>query len=241
MNNLVVITGAGISVESGIQPFRGKNGVWEENPQEMATYRMFKSDPERFLSWYYHRFVSAKDALPNYTHQTLAKHNIKVITQNVDGLHVKANHNSDMLIEIHGNIHYKRKIESEYLEDLELANWQSIHENNVSKEVLDLFHIASNGEITEQSYRPHILLFDEYYTELYQYSKAMTWLLEADTILFMGTSNSVGFTANALQIGLNKHKNVIVVDPNPSPSFDHPAIQLHKMSSTAYCQQYLVN
>lgn len=238
MNNLVVITGAGISVESGIQPFRGKNGVWEENPQEMATYRMFKQDPERFLSWYYHRFVSCKDALPNTTHEILAAKNIKVITQNVDSLHKKANHNIDSLIEIHGNIHYKRKIDAESIEELVIADWDAINENNVEQEVLSLFNIQPNGDIKDDSYRPHILLFDEYYTELFKYSKALKWILEADTILFMGTSNSVGFTAGALQTSLNKNKNVIVVDPNPAPSFIHPHIELHQMSSTAFCKHY---
>ncbi len=60
MQNTVVITGAGISVESGIQPFRGKNGLWNENPTEMATYRNFRTNTSAFLQWYYHRFVSCK-------------------------------------------------------------------------------------------------------------------------------------------------------------------------------------
>jgi NAD-dependent deacetylase len=92
--------------------------------------------------------------------------------------------------------------------------------------------------IDSESYRPHILLFDEYYTELYQYEKAITWLLEAHAIIFMGTSNSVGFTSGALQIGVSKNKKVIVVDPNPSPSFNHPAVEIIKASATEFCTQF---
>ena len=238
MENLVVITGAGISVESGIQPFRGKNGVWEENPQEMATYRMFQKDPSHFLTWYYHRFVSCKEALPNITHETLAQKNIKVITQNVDNLHRKANHPLENLVEIHGNINYKRKLHATLIQELEIADWNSLKENNIEKEVLEMFDISKEGFISDASSRPHVLLFDEYYTELYQYSKALSWVLNADTLLFMGTSNSVGFTAGALQTAIQKNKKVIVVDPNPAPSFHHLQVELFTMNATDYCKQY---
>jgi len=239
MENIVVITGAGISVESGIQPFRGKNGVWEENPMEMATYHKFSNEPGHFLQWYYNRFISCRDALPNPAHEILANKQIKVITQNVDSLHVKANHPKDKLIEIHGNINFKRRVNAEYLDELVLAEWQSVNEENLEKELFDLFLITEGGKINEKkSYRPHILLFDEYYTELYQYEKAITWILDADTIIFMGTSNSVGFTSGALQIGVSKNKKVIVVDPNPSPSFIHPEVDLIKMTASDFCKMY---
>jgi NAD-dependent deacetylase len=240
MENIVVITGAGISVESGIQPFRGPKGVWEENPMEMATYHKFSTDPSSFLQWYYHRFVSCKDALPNEAHNILANKNIKVITQNIDNLHVKAGHLSENLIQIHGNINYKRKINAEYLNELVLADWQNVRAESIENDLFDLFGISAGGKINDQaSYRPHILLFDEFYTELYQYEKAIIWLLEADTIIFMGTSNSVGFTSGALQIGVSKGKKVIVVDPNPSPSFNHPGVEIVKATATDYCNKYL--
>ena len=239
MENLVVITGAGVSVESGIQPFRGKNGVWEENPMEMATYHKFSTEPGHFLQWYYHRFASCKDALPNAAHKILATKNIKVITQNIDNLHIKANHPVDSLVEIHGNINYKRRINAENLEELELADWQSVTEHNLKMDLFGLFNITEGGKINEKkSYRPHILLFDEYYTELYQYEKAITWILSADTIIFMGTSNSVGFTSGALQIGVSKNKKVIVVDPNPSPSFIHPNVEIFEMTASEFCKMY---
>ena len=239
MENIVVITGAGISVESGIQPFRGKSGIWEENPMEMATYNKYSTDPGHFLEWYYNRFVSCKDALPNTAHNILANKNIKVITQNIDNLHIKANHPVANLVEIHGNINYKRRINAEYLEELEFADWQSVKEDNIKKDLFDLFVITEGGKINvKKSYRPHILLFDEFYTELYQYEKAISWVLSADTIIFMGTSNSVGFTSGALQMSIKKNKKIIVVDPNPSLSFVHPEVDLIKMTASDFCKMY---
>ena len=137
MEDIVVITGAGVSVESGIQPFRGKSGIWEENPMEMATYHKFSTDPGHFLEWYYNRFASCKDALPNAAHEILATKNIKVITQNIDNLHIKANHPVESLVEIHGNINYKRTINAEDLEELVLADWLSVSEESLKKDLLD--------------------------------------------------------------------------------------------------------
>ena len=239
MENIVVITGAGISVESGIQPFRGKSGIWEENPMEMATYEKYSKEPSVFLQWYYKRFISCKDALPNAAHEILANQNVKVITQNIDNLHIKANHSKENLVEIHGNINYKRRINANNIEDIVLANWENLDEKNLEKELFDLFDIREGGKIDKKmSYRPHILLFDEYYTELFQYEKAISWILSADTIIFIGTSNSVGFTSGALQIGVSKNKKVIVVDPNPSLSFIHPSVDLIKMTATEFCKMY---
>ncbi len=239
MKNIVVITGAGVSVESGIQPFRGPKGVWEENPMEMATYHKYSTDPGHFLSWYYHRFISCMDALPNDAHKILANNNVKVITQNIDNLHMKAGHQNESLIEIHGNINYKRKINAEHLNQLEHANWQNVHPERLEHDLYNLFSIGKEGQIIEnQSYRPHVLLFDEYYTELYQYEKAIRWLLEAHAIIFMGTSNSVGFTSGALQIGVSKNKKVIVVDPNPSPSFNHPVVEIIQATASEFCNQF---
>jgi len=242
MQNTVVITGAGISVESGIQPFRGKNGIWNENPTEMATYRNFRTNTSGFLQWYYHRFVSCKDALPNSAHEILAKQNVKLITQNIDNLHHKAGHATDALIEIHGNINFKRTIQAMERDELVLAHWDQVDEAHLERDLFDLFHIRKDGSIDEQqSMRPHILLFDEYYTELYQYTKAQQWLEAAPTIIFIGTSNSVGFTYGALQEALFAKKKIIVVDPNPAPSFMQPSVEIIQSTATEFCNKYLMN
>lgn len=238
-DNLVIITGAGISVESGIQPFRGNNGIWEENPMGMATFRKFINEPGKFLSWYYKRFITCLPAQPNETHHILSSHNVKVITQNIDGLHRKANHSKSNLIEIHGCITEKRKINAITRDELIPTGWDQVDEADMVKSLFDLFQIPQSGIVDEQnSFRPHVLLFDEIYTDLYLVEDAFKWVLEADTIIFMGTSNSVGITAGILELGLQKKKRIIVVDPNPDKTFMHPDVELFLESSSIFCKKY---
>lgn len=237
--NILVIAGAGISVESGIQPFRGKDGIWEENPMTMATFRKFVTDPSAFLTWYYSRFKSCLNAEPNYTHEILASKGIRVITQNIDGLHRKANHTSELLIEIHGCLSEKRKVNSTLRSEIVDAQWDKVDQSNLVDSLYSLFNIREDGVVSESnSFRPHVLLFDEVYTDLYEIEKAMKWVLESDTIIFMGTSNSVGITEGILQIGLDKRKNIIVVDPNPAESFKLPGVQIFETTASIFCREY---
>jgi NAD-dependent deacetylase len=238
-SNTLVVTGAGISVESGIQPFRGKDGIWEENPLEMATYRKFINEPDAFLEWYYKRFKSCLGAKPNKTHQILADKNIRVITQNIDGLHRQANHNYENLIEIHGCIHEKRPINTISRSQIIPAHWEKVDEKNLRKSLYNLFQIPLNGLTdAQESYRPHILLFDEIYDDLYLIEEALKWVLGAETIIFMGTSNSVGITSGILEIAIRKGKQILVVDPNPDKSFLDLGIDIFKEESTSFCKKY---
>jgi NAD-dependent deacetylase len=235
LNNAVFVTGAGISVESGIKPFRGASGIWEENPMEMATFRKFMTDPGFFLSWYYQRFVSCRNALPNLTHQTLSERGYRVITQNVDGLHRKANHPEGQLIEIHGYIEQKRKVDAISRTELIEADWDKVDESNLIESLYELFHIDARGKVDpRKSLRPHILLFDEFYTELYQIQKAMQWVNEADTVVFMGTSNAVGITAGILSMAEDQHKQVVVVDPAPVSSLCVPGAKIFQVRATDF-------
>ncbi len=104
----VVLTGSGISVASGIMPFRGKGGLWEKyNPEEMASIGTFRRNPQN--AWVMHKEVYevVEKALPNPAHLALAEMEkmgfvSSIITQNVDSLHQKAG--SKTVIEFHGNI-----------------------------------------------------------------------------------------------------------------------------------------
>jgi len=238
--NTLIITGAGISVDSGIQPFRGKDGVWDENPMTMATYDKLYTDPLCFLSWYYTRFKSCLNAEPNDTHKILAKQNIKVITQNVDGLHRKANHNAENLIEIHGCLNEKRIVNATQRSEIVNANWKNVDDSRLKESLFELFRIPKNGIINEiNSFRPHVLLFDEVYSDLYEIEKALKWVLESEIIIFMGTSNSVGITQGILEMSLLKKKQIIVVDPEPDESFKNYNIRIIKEKSTDFCKEYL--
>jgi NAD-dependent deacetylase len=128
---------------------------------------------------------------------------------------------------------------SDCIGQLKMADWEKIIDPK--RDLKALFNLTSNGEITQKSYRPHVLLFDEYYTELYHYKKALDWVNEADTIIFMGTSNSVGFTETVLDISVNQGKKVIVVDPSPSPSFFQKGVEFEMITAFEYISKIKVN
>src|SRR3954465_12396757 len=105
----VVLTGAGISVPSGIPDFRTPGeGMWEKvNPMEVAHIDAFRRDPDRFWHFYSQRFMSLRDKQPNRAHEIVAELERRgliraVITQNIDRLHRAAG--TDDLIEVHGSI-----------------------------------------------------------------------------------------------------------------------------------------
>ena len=105
---VTVLTGAGISAESGIPTFRDPGGLWEEfDPQELANVEAFLDNPELVQGWYRHRRQVVEDAEPNAGHRALAEleahgPTVSVVTQNVDDLHNRAG--SKTVIELHGNI-----------------------------------------------------------------------------------------------------------------------------------------
>ena len=106
--HVTVLTGAGISAESGIPTFRDPGGLWEEfDPQELANVEAFLDNPELVQGWYRHRRQVVEDAEPNAGHRALADleahgSDVAVVTQNVDDLHHRAG--SSTVIELHGNI-----------------------------------------------------------------------------------------------------------------------------------------
>jgi NAD-dependent deacetylase len=106
--HVAVLTGAGISTESGIPTFRDPDGLWEEfDPQELANVEAFLDNPELVQGWYRHRRQVVEEAEPNAGHRALADlethvPSVAVVTQNVDDLHNRAG--SSTVIELHGNI-----------------------------------------------------------------------------------------------------------------------------------------
>ena len=112
VRKVTVLTGAGISTDSGIPDFRGPQGVWTRNPgaQQLSTYQAYVSDPAvRRRSWQARRSNPAWTAEPNPAHVALAElagsHlDTRVITQNIDGLHQKASTPAERVIEVHGSM-----------------------------------------------------------------------------------------------------------------------------------------
>ena len=113
---IAILTGAGISTESGIPDFRGPNGVWTKNPaaEKTATLQYYVSDPEvRKLAWQNRLRSEMWSAEPNDGHRAVAElaqvANVHtLVTQNIDGLHHAAGSDPDFLIEIHGTVHFAK-------------------------------------------------------------------------------------------------------------------------------------
>src|SRR6266571_743586 len=111
---VLVLTGAGVSAESGIPTFRGKDGYWRNlDPARLATSEAFTRDPKLVWEWYRERRHRIRNAQPNAAHAaiaTLAQHadEFLLVTQNVDDLHVRAGLPKEKMVQIHGNIFITR-------------------------------------------------------------------------------------------------------------------------------------
>jgi NAD-dependent deacetylase len=248
--NILYITGAGVSAESGIPTFRGKDGFWtigsrNYTPMQMATRQMYSQNPAEFLAWYYHRFAVYRHHGPNDVHHWLADKNL--ITQNIDGLDGKAGNKN--YIAIHGRLDQMTLFhEQGPVVDIFNTPW----DNLIDKVNLDsderspelkhaLFEIFNIDHITEKpelnrSFKPYVLLFDEYYTELYRISEAQNRMLDADKMIFMGTSFSVNITQMALEIAMRYDTPIEVVDPQPI-KLPYENVVYHQMKASEFIQK----
>ena len=172
--HIVVLTGAGISAESGLRTFRDTDGLWEGfNVEDVATPRAWKKDPQLVLNFYNQRRADVAKALPNAAHRGLAElekdFNVTIITQNIDDLHERGG--STNVVHLHGEIF---KMRSERDDSLVYDIKQDI----------ELGHLA---EDTAQL-RPHIVWFEE---EVPMIAKAAQIASEADIFVVIGTSLAV--------------------------------------------------
>ena len=236
--NTLYITGAGVSAASGIPTFRGEDGYWtigskNYTPMEMATRAMYENNPREFLAWYYHRFATYRHHGPNQVHHWLSDKNL--ITQNIDGLDGKAG-NTDF-IGIHGRLDQMTLFHHQGDDVMAFnAPWDKVNEDNLHHSLLEVFNIINESPKLNESFKPYVLLFDEYYTELYRISEAQQRMLDADKIVFIGTSFSVNITQMALDIARSQGTPIEVVDPDPTHVF-HPNVTYHKMTALEYVQQ----
>ncbi len=236
--NTLYITGAGVSAASGIPTFRGEDGYWtigskNYTPMEMATRAMYENNPREFLAWYYHRFATYRHHGPNEVHHWLSDKNL--ITQNIDGLDGKAG-NTDF-IAIHGRLDQMTLFHHQGDDVMAFnAPWDNVNEDNLHHSLLEVFNINNESPKLNESFKPYVLLFDEYYTELYRISEAQQRMLDADKIVFIGTSFSVNITQMALDIARSQDTPIEVVDPDPTHVF-HPNVTYQKMTALEYVQQ----
>ncbi len=217
---VVVLTGAGISAESGIPTFRGAEGYWVVGsrnymPQEMATLEMFERAPEEVWRWYLYRFGVCRHAQPNAGHAALVRleralgERFTLVTQNIDGLHRRAG--SERVYCIHGDAAWVRCAAECGVGLLDLPDLPPRQKD-------DPFGAAERKALTCPRcggwLRPHVLWFDEYYDEEhYRMQSALRAADQADLLLVVGTS---GATNLPMQIGrLVFHRGKAMVDVNP--------------------------
>jgi NAD-dependent deacetylase len=230
--HLTVLTGAGISAESGIPTFRGSDGYWtigsrEYHPQEMATYAMFLERPDEVWKWYYYRRAVCLRANPNPGHLALVEMEKRLgdrfvlITQNVDGLHLRAGNTSENTYQIHGNINYMRCASecSPRLYPIPEEIPLDLATKEFSTEIIAYLVCPACGKPA----RPHVLWFDESYNEeFYRFESSMRVARQTDVLLIVGTSGATTLPNHILRTVIQNRGVVIDVNVEPN-SFSRSA------------------
>jgi NAD-dependent deacetylase len=200
MQKLVVLTGAGMSAESGISTFRDAGGLWEgHDVMEVASPQGFESNPELVLEFYNQRRRQLKEVEPNLGHHNLAKleehFDVEIITQNIDDLHERAG--SSEIIHLHGELRKARSVEYP-----ELIYYR---EDDI---VL--------GDVCEKGaqLRPHIVWFGE---SVPMIEKAIDKVEQADILVIIGTSMQVYPAAGLVDL-IQPRTPIYFIDPNPNIS-----------------------
>jgi len=198
MKNIVVLTGAGMSAESGIATFRDADGLWEgHDVMEVASPEGFYNNPELVLDFYNQRRAQLKSVEPNQGHFSLKKleekFNVHIITQNVDDLHERAG--SKSVLHLHGELRKVRSTKNECL----VYDWEDdLILGNLCKEKSQL--------------RPHIVWFGEAVPMIDQ---ALEFVEKADILVIIGTSMQV-YPAAGLVNYVKPGTSIYFIDPKPS-------------------------
>lgn len=217
-NNIVFLGGAGVSTDSGIRDFRGKNGLYKEavakdpnhSPEYLLSSGCLYNEPKKFFE-NYRKNLDIREAKPNITHLYLKKledmGKLKaVVTQNIDCLHQKAG--SKTVYEIHGTMSrcYCEECGKKYPGDI-IFNTTDIPE------------CKCGGMI-----RPDVVLYGEFLPE--DYSKASYAILKAEVLIVAGTSLKVGSATGLISIYQGKH--LIIINDTETACDDLAEIVIHK-------------
>ncbi|MCF8323276.1 MAG: NAD-dependent deacylase [Flavobacterium sp.] len=198
VKKVVVLSGAGISAESGIKTFRDADGLWEgHNVMDVATPKGWHKNPELVLDFYNQRRRQLHEVQPNLGHQILAEletdFQVNIITQNVDNLHEKSG--STAVLHLHG----------------ELLKVRSTKDSNY---ILDWNDDLNLGDLDEKGnqLRPHIVWFGE---EVPALEEAVNIVQKADVLIIIGTSLQV-YPAASLMYYAQENIPIYYIDPNPA-------------------------
>jgi NAD-dependent deacetylase len=211
--HIVVLTGAGVSAESGINTFRDSDGLWEgHDVMEVASPEGFRRNPELVLDFYNQRRRQLKAVEPNQAHIDLAvlesDYKVTIITQNVDDLHERAG--STDVVHLHG----------------ELLKIKSTGNPNDIKVWTEDIHI---GDTCNKGYqlRPHIVWFGEAVPEI---DTAVKICYAADILIIIGTSMQV-YPAASLIDYVQPDTTIFYIDPKPAISNDGKVTVIKKSAT----------
>jgi len=217
------ITGAGLSVASGISPYRGaKNAIWNTFVTDWATKGKFFQNPLIWWNEFWlrtHETPQFLQAEPNAGHDAIAwmvkKLNSKVITQNIDQLHPRSGVPTANLVEIHGRLTLYRCLNKRCKyskhQSIRNINLDALAEHGTSLDQGNLkLRTPPSCPCCSSLILPQSLLFDEDYDshKFYKAEIAEEWFEQYDLFIFVGTSFSVGITRQALEIAKSKGKTV---------------------------------
>ena len=202
MKNIAILTGAGMSVESGLSTFRGGGGLWDSYPvEQVATPEGYAANPALVLEFYNKRRLELLKTEPNEGHRLIAtlekSHNVTVITQNVDDLHERAG--STNVIHLHGEL---MKVCSSY----DPYNESMVQRLTPDNPVISIGDKAADGS----QLRPFIVWFGEAVPRI---EDAIVALKDIDMFVIIGTSLNV-YPAAGLLNYVHSHVPVYLIDPN---------------------------
>lgn len=219
---ITVLTGAGVSAESGISTFRDSNGLWENhNVEDVATLDGWYRDKALVLDFYNKRRAQLKDVSPNAAHKALASledsYNVTVVTQNVDNLHERAG--SSKVIHLHGEL---TKVRPE--------NSCNEMDGFSEEKVFDIgFEPVCVGDLSPDGVqlRPHIVWFGEAVPKI---DAAIDAVEAADVLLIIGTSLQV-YPAAGLYRYAGMDTPIYIIDPKELTVKDSRLIHIQEVAS----------
>ncbi|MCM1373105.1 MAG: NAD-dependent deacylase [Bacteroides sp.] len=219
MKNLVVLTGAGMSAESGISTFRDAGGLWERYPvMQVASIEGYRRNPQLVIDFYNERRRQLTEVTPNAGHFGLAElernFNVTVVTQNVDNLHERAG--SSRVIHLHGELtkvcSSRDPYDPRYIRELTPGNF-----------TVRMGDLAGDGS----QLRPFIVWFGE---AVPQIEVAVDYVEKADVFVIIGTSLNV-YPAAGLLDYVPGDADVYLIDPRPVDT--HTARRIHVIQKGA--------
>ena len=217
-----MLSGAGISAESGLKTFRDSGGLWEGyDPMQVASAEGWQKNPGLVLDFYNDRREKLRDASPNEAHRLLAgledRWTVDVITQNVDNLHERAG--STHVLHLHGEL---TKIRPENTCD-DRDGFSEKYVVDIGYDRVSLGDLAPNGA----QYRPHIVFFGEAVPKI---ERAIDLVSRCDAMLIVGTSLQV-YPAAGLYRYAPADTPVYIVDPAPLPVRDKRVTHIRKVAT----------